>query len=109
MTAAELKAVKFKDTPEQMMTLGELCALVDGRVPIVIELKSHFDGDRKLARRMAEVLSGLFRPRGGDVVRSRPDPGAARSHADSFRAASLPNAIIPRPTGRRPRRPSAAA
>jgi len=31
-----------------MMTLGDLCALVAGRVPLVIEVKSHFDGDRKL-------------------------------------------------------------
>src|SRR6266404_8652217 len=29
-TAAELKAVKFRDTPERMMTLGDLCALVAG-------------------------------------------------------------------------------
>src|ERR1700689_5756727 len=47
MTAAELKAVRFKDTPEQMMSLGDLCDLVAGRVPLVIEVKSHFDGDRK--------------------------------------------------------------
>ena len=26
-TAAELKAVAFKNTPERMMTLGDLCAL----------------------------------------------------------------------------------
>jgi glycerophosphoryl diester phosphodiesterase len=56
MTAAQLKAIKFKDTPERMMSLGDLCALVDGRVPLVIEVKSHFDGDRKLVARMAEVL-----------------------------------------------------
>jgi glycerophosphoryl diester phosphodiesterase len=61
-TAAELKAVKFKDTPEQMMTLGDLCALVAGRVPLVIELKSHFDGDRRLVARMAEVLASYRGP-----------------------------------------------
>src|SRR5437588_9436898 len=55
-TAAELKAVSFKDTPERMMTLGDLCDLVAGRVPLVIEVKSHFDGDRRLVKRMAEVL-----------------------------------------------------
>ncbi len=55
-TAAELKAVKFKNTSERMMSLGDLCALVDGRVPLVIEVKSHFNGDRKLVTRMAEVL-----------------------------------------------------
>jgi glycerophosphoryl diester phosphodiesterase len=56
-TAAELKAVAFKTTSERMMTLADLCALVAGRVPLVIEVKSHFDGDRRLVRRMAEVLS----------------------------------------------------
>jgi glycerophosphoryl diester phosphodiesterase len=56
-TAAELKAIKFKNTDERMMTLGDLCALVAGRVPLVIEVKSHFDGDRRLVKRMAEVLA----------------------------------------------------
>jgi glycerophosphoryl diester phosphodiesterase len=57
MTAAQLKAVPFKGTPERMMSLGDLCALVQGRVPLVIEVKSHFDGDRKLVTRMAQVLA----------------------------------------------------
>jgi len=61
-TAAELKAIKFKDTPERMMALGDLCALVAGRVPLVIEVKSHFNGDRKLVKRMAEVLSSYSGP-----------------------------------------------
>src|SRR5205823_2855435 len=56
-SAAELRAVKFKDTSERMMSLGDLCELVNGRVPLVIEVKSHFDGDRKLVKRMAEVLA----------------------------------------------------
>src|ERR1700675_1144377 len=64
-TAAELKAVSFKDTPERMMSLGDLCALVRGRVPLVIEVKSHFDGDRKLVRRMAEVLASYSGPAAG--------------------------------------------
>ena len=61
-TAAELKAVKFKNTDERMMSLSDLCALVAGRVPLVIEVKSHFDGDRKLVTRMAEVLSTYSGP-----------------------------------------------
>ena len=61
-TAAELRAVKFKDTPERMMSLSDLCALVNGRVPLVIEVKSHFDGDRKLVRRMAQVLATYSGP-----------------------------------------------
>jgi glycerophosphoryl diester phosphodiesterase len=70
MTAAQLKAVKFKDTPERMMSLGDLCDLVAGRVPLLIEVKSHFDGDRKLVARMAEVL----RPYRGPAVGMSFDP-----------------------------------
>jgi glycerophosphoryl diester phosphodiesterase len=62
MTAAELKAVRFKDTSERMMSLGDLCALVNGRVPLVIEVKSHFDGDRRLVKRMAAVLAAYSGP-----------------------------------------------
>src|ERR1700704_3108298 len=62
MNSAQLKAVKFRDTSERMMSLGDLCALVRGRVPLVIEVKSHFDGDRKLVTRMAEVLGAYSGP-----------------------------------------------
>jgi glycerophosphoryl diester phosphodiesterase len=61
-TAAELKALKFKNTSEQMMSLTDLCAMVAGRVPLVIEVKSLFRGDRKLVKRMAEVLSSYNGP-----------------------------------------------
>jgi glycerophosphoryl diester phosphodiesterase len=61
-TAAELKAVKFKNSSERMMSLGDLCDLVAGCVPLVIEVKSHFDGDRKLVSRMAEVLRSYSGP-----------------------------------------------
>ena len=94
-TAAELKAVKFKNTPERMMTLGDLCALVAGRVPLVIEVKSHFDGDRKLVTRMAEVLAAYSGPGGRHVVRPGPGAGAARTDARHARAASSPSANIP--------------
>ena len=61
-TAAELKAVEFKATSEHMMSLSDLCTRVAGRVPLVIEVKSHFDGDRKLVTRMAEVLAAYSGP-----------------------------------------------
>src|SRR6202011_3876830 len=65
MTSEELKAVRFKETAERMMSLADLCALVKGRVPIIIEVKSHFDGDRKLVRRMAQVLGAYSGPVAG--------------------------------------------
>ena len=58
MTAAELKRVSFRSTSDRMITVGELCDLVAGRVPLVIEIKSRFDGDLRLAARAAEVLAG---------------------------------------------------
>jgi glycerophosphoryl diester phosphodiesterase len=61
-TAAELKAITFKGTDERMMTLGDLCALVADQVPLVVEVKSHFNGDRRLVKRMAEVLAGYSGP-----------------------------------------------
>jgi glycerophosphoryl diester phosphodiesterase len=61
-TSAELRAVTFKNTSERMISLGDLCALVNGRVPLMIEVKSHFDGDRKLVTRLAEVLRAYAGP-----------------------------------------------
>jgi glycerophosphoryl diester phosphodiesterase len=57
MTAETLKRVSFRTTSDRMLTLGELCDLVAGRVAIFIELKSRFDGDGRLAVRAAEVLA----------------------------------------------------
>src|SRR3954465_13335914 len=62
MTAAGLKEVPFKATADRMMTLGELCDFVAGRAPLVIELKSRFDGDRRLTTRAAEVLKSYAGP-----------------------------------------------
>jgi glycerophosphoryl diester phosphodiesterase len=61
-TAAELKAIRFRATDEQMMTLSDLCALVAGKVPLVVEVKSRFNGDRRLVKRMAEVLAAYSGP-----------------------------------------------
>jgi glycerophosphoryl diester phosphodiesterase len=56
--AAELKRVAFRNSADRMMTLGELCELVAGRVALLVEIKSRFDGDLRLVRRAADVLGG---------------------------------------------------
>jgi glycerophosphoryl diester phosphodiesterase len=61
-TSAELKRVPFRATADRMMTLGELCDLTAGRVPLLIEIKSRFDGDLRLATRAAQVVSGYSGP-----------------------------------------------
>jgi glycerophosphoryl diester phosphodiesterase len=58
LSAAAIQAVRFKATADRILTLAELCEQVDGRVPLVIELKSRFDGDLRLAARAAQVLAG---------------------------------------------------
>ena len=62
LTVAELGRVPFRGSSEHMLTLGELCDLVGGRVALLIELKSRFDGDRRLPVRVAEVLCGYRGP-----------------------------------------------
>jgi glycerophosphoryl diester phosphodiesterase len=57
MTAAEIKKVRFRRSADRILTLGELCDLVGGRAVLALELKSRFDGDRRLAQRAAEVLA----------------------------------------------------
>jgi glycerophosphoryl diester phosphodiesterase len=62
MTAAALQAVAFKASRERMLTLGELCDLVAGGVTLLIEIKSRFDGDLRLAKRASTVLAGYRGP-----------------------------------------------
>jgi glycerophosphoryl diester phosphodiesterase len=70
LSAAELKRVPFRNSNEHMMTLGELCDLVAGRVTMLVELKSRFDDDERLPARVAQVLAGY----GGPVAPMSFDP-----------------------------------
>src|SRR3981081_3465854 len=87
-TAAELRAVRFRTTGARRMSAGDLCALVAGRVPLVIEVKSHFDGDRKLVSRMAEVLA----PYSGPAVGMSFDPDQVLALREKM--PQLPRGII---------------
>lgn len=62
MTASALKAVPFKQTSDRIITLGELCDLVAGRVMLLLELKSLHDGDRRLPQRVADALRSYSGP-----------------------------------------------
>jgi glycerophosphoryl diester phosphodiesterase len=75
MSASALKQVPFKATADRMMTLGDLTDLVAGRVPLVVELKSRFDGDLRLAERAAKILAGYRGP--SAVMSFDPTPIAA--------------------------------
>jgi glycerophosphoryl diester phosphodiesterase len=62
LSTGELKRVAFRGSEQRMMTLGDLCDLVAGRVTLLIELKSRFDGDARLPVRVAAVLAGYQGP-----------------------------------------------
>jgi glycerophosphoryl diester phosphodiesterase len=55
-TAAELTAMRFKSGSDHIQTLSELLTQVRGSVPLVIELKSLWNGNEALARRAVEVV-----------------------------------------------------
>jgi len=62
MTSAELRRVVFKATTDRMISVGELCELVAGRVTLLIELKSGRARDQRLALRAAQILSAYSGP-----------------------------------------------
>ena len=88
MTAAGLKDVPFKATADRIMTLGELCEFVAGRTPLVIELKSRFDGDIRLVVRTAQVLQSYA----GPVAVMSFDPGLVQALREI--ASGLPRGIV---------------
>ena len=62
LTAAELARVPYRATADRMMTLGELCDRIAGRVALVVEIKSRFERDDRLAARTAKVLTAYKGP-----------------------------------------------
>jgi len=61
-TARELKTVAFKNADARMQTLAEMLDQVAGRATLVIEIKSHWDGDEQLADRALSVLEAYAGP-----------------------------------------------
>jgi glycerophosphoryl diester phosphodiesterase len=57
LSAADIKAVRFKGSSARILALGELLELVAGRSTLLLELKSRFDNDLRLAKRAAELIA----------------------------------------------------
>jgi len=70
-----LRAVSLRDTSDKILTLDELLEAVAGKVPLVLELKSRWTGDRRLERAVATKLAGYS----GLVAVMSFDPGAMRA------------------------------
>ena len=77
-TAAALKKIEFKNAKTRMLSLGELLDDVQGRVPLMIEIKSQWNGDDQLARHAVELLAGYKGPHA--LMSFDPDIVAAVKH-----------------------------
>lgn len=60
--AAELTELAIGGSSDRVPTLAQFLDAIGGRTPLVIEVKSRFDGDERLTRRLVEVLAGRRDP-----------------------------------------------
>jgi glycerophosphoryl diester phosphodiesterase len=61
-TAAALTKVPMKGTDDRIPALDAFLALISGRVPLILEIKSAFDDKMALTDRVARVLQGYTGP-----------------------------------------------
>lgn len=86
--AAVLKTIRLKDTNDTIPSLAELLQLVGGKVPLILELKSPWNGNTALAEKVAAQLMDYA----GPVAAMSFDPAlviALKSHAPG-----LPRGIV---------------
>ncbi|MBZ9938271.1 glycerophosphodiester phosphodiesterase [Mesorhizobium sp. BR1-1-16] len=85
---AALKALPFRGGGDSVPTLAELLQTVAGAVPLVLELKSEFKGDRRLEAAVAPILAAYGGP--CVVMSFDPDSMAAMKHL----APAIPRGIV---------------
>ena len=59
---AELTRLAIAATADRIPTLQAFLERVNGRVPVIIEIKSRFDGDLRLTKRTVEIASNYTGP-----------------------------------------------
>jgi glycerophosphoryl diester phosphodiesterase len=85
---AEIRTARLKDSDAPIPTLDELLETVAGQVPLLVELKSHFNGDRRLEKAVARTLLAYE----GPLAVMSFDPDAIRTMARL--APSLPRGLV---------------
>lgn len=91
-TAAELGRLAIAGTAERIPTLPEFLQRIAGRVPVIVEIKSRFDGDRRLTRRSAEIVAEIVTGLDAPVALKSFDPGIVATLAAI--APNLPRGIV---------------
>jgi glycerophosphoryl diester phosphodiesterase len=87
-TLADLKNIAYRGAAGRIPELKEFLARVAGRTPLLIELKSNWDGDTRIAARAATILVGY----GGPFALMSFDPWLVR--ALRLSAPALPRGIV---------------
>ncbi|MFC0219186.1 glycerophosphodiester phosphodiesterase family protein [Pseudochelatococcus lubricantis] len=62
LSVAELAALSYKGSTDRIVTLDAYLDLIGGRVPLIVEIKSRFDGDLRLTRRTADIVNRRSEP-----------------------------------------------
>lgn len=62
LSLSAVRAARLRDTNDRIPTLDELLEEVAGRVPLMLELKSRWSGDRRLEREVATTLTDYSGP-----------------------------------------------
>ena len=92
-TSAELAGIVMRDSSDTILPLPDFLARIAGRTPLVIEIKSMFDGKIELAERTANLVSQTKAPIG---IKSF-DPAIIahlRKHGARLSIAHVPLGII---------------
>lgn len=93
LPARDLAALSLRGTQETIPTLREFLGVVAGRTPLVVELKSRFDGNPGVARRVAEIVQAYA----GPVVLESFDPdliGFLRAEAARLGIGATPLGLV---------------
>lgn len=92
-TAGELARLRLRGSGETIPLFVDFLAAIAGRTPLVVEIKSRFDGDLALARRIAETVARYDGPL---VIESfDPDPIAfLREQAGALGIGHVPLGIV---------------
>jgi glycerophosphoryl diester phosphodiesterase len=88
MSATELRTVRFRHGEGRIEPLADMLRFIAGRVPVIVEIKSAFDGDLRLTRRVVGVVLAA----GGPVALKSFDPNIVA--ALRMLAPDVPRGII---------------
>lgn len=95
-TAAELSRLALGRTRDTIPRFTEFLAAIGGQTPLIVSIKSNFDGDLRLARRTAEIASAY----GGPLALKSFDPDIVaflRESRERLGVSHIPLGVVAQP------------